>query len=55
MVRLLTNDEVAEAVTMPAIVANLEQMYEELGEGTALTRPRTDVHSPASHEGEYNR
>lgn len=55
MVRLLTNDEVAEAVTMPAIVENLERMYEELGQGTALTRPRTDVHSPATDEGEYNR
>lgn len=55
MVRLLTNDDVAEAVTMPAIVEGLERMYEELGEGTALTRPRTDVHSPAAAEGEYYR
>jgi alanine dehydrogenase len=55
MVRLLTNDEVAEAVTMPAIVENLERMYEELGEGTALTRPRTDVHSTAASDEEYYR
>lgn len=55
MVRLLTNDEVATGVTMPAIVENLSRMYEELGEGTALTRPRTDVHAPAATDGEYYR
>ena len=55
MVRLLDNDDVAAAVTMPAIVEALERMYEELGEGTALTRPRTDVHAPAATSGEYYR
>lgn len=55
MVRLLDNDDVAAAVTMPAIVEALERMYAELGEGTALTRPRTDVHAPAAGAGEYFR
>ena len=55
MVRLLTNDDVAEAVSMPAIVDALERTYRELGGGTALTRPRTDVHSPAASDGEYYR
>jgi len=55
MVQLLSNEDVAEAVSMPAIVGALERMYEELGEGTALTRPRTDVHAPAATDGEYYR
>lgn len=55
MTRLLSNDDVAAGVSMPAIVEALEHMYEELGEGTALTRPRTDVHAPAAGEGEYYR
>lgn len=55
MTRLLSNDDVADAVSMPAIVEALEDLYQALGEGTALTRPRTDVHSPANAPGEYHR
>lgn len=55
MVRMLSNDEVAAGITMSAVVTNLERTYEELGEGTALSRPRTDVHSPAANDGEYYR
>jgi alanine dehydrogenase len=53
--RLLTNDDVEEAVSMPAVLDALDDMYEELGAGTALSRPRTDVHSPAANDGEYYR
>lgn len=55
MARLLTNDDVADAVSMPAIVTALEEMYEELGRGTAFSRPRTDVHAPTATDGEYYR
>lgn len=56
MVRLLTNDDVEALVDMPAIVESLEELYRQIGEGTAMTRPRTDVHAPtAENEGEYYR
>jgi ornithine cyclodeaminase/alanine dehydrogenase-like protein (mu-crystallin family) len=55
MVRLLTNDDVATGVSMPAIIESLEDLYRGLGEGTAFTRPRTDVHSPAATDGEFYR
>lgn len=55
MVRLLTNDDVAACVSMPEILEGLERLYEELGAGSAFTRPRTDVHSPTSTPGEYYR
>lgn len=56
MVRLLTNEDVEELVDMPSILDSLEELYRQIGEGSAMTRPRTDVHAPtAEREGEYYR
>lgn len=56
MVRLLTNEDVERVVDMPAILDSLEELYRDIGTGTAMTRPRTDVHAPtAENEDEYYR
>lgn len=56
MVRLLTNEDVEGVVDMPSIVDALEELYKDIGDGVAMTRPRTDVHAPTPEaEGEHYR
>lgn len=56
MVRLLTNEHVQSVVDMPSILDSLEELYRDIGEGVAMTRPRTDVHAPTPEtDGEYYR
>lgn len=56
MVRLLTNEDVERVVDMPAILESLEELYEDIGDGVAMTRPRTDVHAPTARaDDEYYR
>ena len=42
----LNNDEIAELITMKDTMEALEVLYREMGEGAAVTAPRSDVHSP---------
>jgi ornithine cyclodeaminase/alanine dehydrogenase-like protein (mu-crystallin family) len=44
----LNNDEIAELITMKDTMASLEILYREMGEGVAITAPRSDVHSPTA-------
>jgi ornithine cyclodeaminase/alanine dehydrogenase-like protein (mu-crystallin family) len=56
MVRLLTNEDVERVVDMPSILDSLEELYRDIGDGVAMTRPRTDVHAPTPPtEEEYYR
>jgi ornithine cyclodeaminase/alanine dehydrogenase-like protein (mu-crystallin family) len=51
----LNNDDIAQLITMKDTMEALEVLYREMGEGVAITAPRSDVHSPtaaaASAEG----
>jgi ornithine cyclodeaminase/alanine dehydrogenase-like protein (mu-crystallin family) len=51
----LNNDEVDQLITMKDTMEALEILYREMGEGVAVTAPRSDVHAPtaaaASAEG----
>jgi alanine dehydrogenase len=43
---LIDNEATASVLTMPAVVAVLEQAYEELAAGRAVCRPRIDMRFP---------
>ena len=44
----LNNDDVEKVITMKDTMEALEILYREMGEGTAITAPRSDVHSPTA-------
>ena len=48
MVLLINNAEVERVLTMPDTLAVLEELYRELGRGSAVYRPRTDLHTPTA-------
>jgi alanine dehydrogenase len=47
MTLILSNDEVAELLTMPECLERLEETYRELGEQRAVNRPRSDLIGPS--------
>ena len=42
----LNNDEIDQLLTMKDTMEALEVLYREMGDGAAVTAPRSDVHSP---------
>jgi ornithine cyclodeaminase/alanine dehydrogenase-like protein (mu-crystallin family) len=50
MVLMLSNDDVEQLLTMPNTLAVLEDLYRDLGSGSAVYRARTDLHTPTSTE-----
>jgi alanine dehydrogenase len=50
---VLTNDEVAELVTMKDCLQAVESAFRELGAGEAVSRPRSDLALPQSDPGRY--
>ena len=42
----LNNEEIDQLITMKDTMEALETLYREMGEGAAVTAPRSDVHSP---------
>jgi len=44
----LNNDDVDQLLTMKDTMEALEILYREMGDGTAVTAPRSDVHSPTA-------
>jgi ornithine cyclodeaminase/alanine dehydrogenase-like protein (mu-crystallin family) len=44
----LNNDEIAELITMKDTMEALEVLYREMGDGAAVTAPRSDVHTPTA-------
>jgi ornithine cyclodeaminase/alanine dehydrogenase-like protein (mu-crystallin family) len=44
----LNNDDVEQVITMKDTMEALETLYREMGEGAAITAPRSDVHSPTA-------
>ena len=45
---LLNNQEIDQLITMKDTMEALESLYREMGEGVAVTAPRSDVHSPTA-------
>jgi ornithine cyclodeaminase/alanine dehydrogenase-like protein (mu-crystallin family) len=44
----LSNEEIDQLITMKDTMEALEILYREMGEGAAVTAPRSDVHSPTA-------
>ena len=44
----LNNDDVDQLLTMKDTMEALEILYREMGDGAAVTAPRSDVHSPTA-------
>jgi len=44
----INNDEIDQLITMRDTMEALEILYREMGEGAAVTAPRSDVHSPTA-------
>jgi len=44
----LNNEEIEQLITMKDTMEALEILYREMGEGVAVTAPRSDVHSPTA-------
>ena len=42
----INNEEIDQLITMKDTMEALEILYREMGEGSAITAPRSDVHSP---------
>jgi len=53
MTLILSNDDVAELLPMPACLERMEETYRELGEGRAMSRPRSDIYGPSHDYGRY--
>src|SRR5689334_9397629 len=45
---MLSNDDIEQVLTMPDTLAVLEELYRDLGRGSAVYRARTDLHTPTS-------
>jgi len=45
---LINNDEVEQILTMADTLAVLEELYRDIGSGSAVYRPRTDLHTPTT-------
>jgi len=45
---LINNDEVEQVLTMADTLAVLEELYQDIGRGSAIYRARTDLHTPTT-------
>ena len=43
MTVILNNDEITKLLPMAQCLAQLDEAYRELGEGRAISRPRSDI------------
>ena len=48
MTLILSNDDVAKLVTVPEVIAALEEAYVELAEERGVSRPRSDCLTPTA-------
>jgi hypothetical protein len=53
MTLILNNDEITKLLPIADCLAQLDEAYRELGEGRAISRPRTDIYGPEHENGRY--
>ena len=53
MTVILNNDEITKLLPMARCLAQLDEAYRELGEGRAISRPRSDIYGPLHDNGRY--
>ena len=53
MTLILSNDDIAQVLPISDSLDRLSITYRELGEGRALSRPRSDIYGPIQDDGRY--
>lgn len=53
MTLILSNDDIDELLPMADCIERLDDTYREMGEGRALSRPRSDIYGPVTEHGRY--
>jgi len=53
MTLILNNEEITALLPMADCLAQLDEAYRELGEGRAMSRPRSDIYGPVHDSGRY--
>jgi ornithine cyclodeaminase/alanine dehydrogenase-like protein (mu-crystallin family) len=50
---ILSNDEINKLISMDECIERLDQTYQDLGNGLAQNRPRSDIYGPIKDNGRY--
>src|ERR1700757_662988 len=53
MTLILNNQEITKLLTMDECLAQLGAAYRDLGDGQAISRPRSDIYGPVHDSGRY--
>lgn len=53
MTLILSNDDINELVSIDECIERLDQTYQDLGNGLAQNRPRSDIYGPIQDNGRY--
>lgn len=53
MTLILNNQEITKLLTMEDCLAQLDAAYRDLGDGQAISRPRSDIYGPVHDTGRY--
>ena len=53
MTLILSNDDVNELISMEECIERLDLTYQDLGNGLAQNRPRSDIYGPVEDSGRY--
>jgi ornithine cyclodeaminase/alanine dehydrogenase-like protein (mu-crystallin family) len=53
MTLILSNEDIAQVLPISDSLARLTETYHELGEGRAVSRPRSDIYGPTQPDGRY--
>ena len=53
MTLILSNDDINELVSIEECIKRLDQTYQDLGNGLAQNRPRSDIYGPIQDNGRY--
>jgi ornithine cyclodeaminase/alanine dehydrogenase-like protein (mu-crystallin family) len=53
MTLILNNEDIAQVLPISDSLARLMETYQEVGEGRALSRPRSDIYGPQQADGRY--
>jgi alanine dehydrogenase len=53
MTLILSNDDIAQVLPISDSLTRLAETYREVGEGRALSRPRSDIYGPMQDDGRY--
>lgn len=53
MTLILSNEDIDQLLPMADCIARLDETYRDMGEGRAISRPRSDIYGPVTEHGRY--